>query len=106
MPRPAKKAFKPMRNTYEKPKADKGAPCVFFSWNEKKRATMAYHPAVSCNMNCDSCGFNPKEQERRLSTGAFKPAAVIDKFTDKNGKEKTKPALVKQLVFRKVETWE
>lgn len=105
MARPATKEFKPKKMNFEKAKLRKDAPCLFFQFDEEKGQTRPYHPAVSCNMNCADCGFNPAEKERRLKTGVFKPAAVIDTITDENGKTKQKPALVKQLTFRKEETW-
>lgn len=105
MARPITKAFKPKRLNFEKAKFKKDAPCLFFQFDEKKGETRPYHPAVNCDMNCASCGFNPTEQERRLATGVFKPAAVIDTIMDENGKATQKPALVKRLTFRKEEKW-
>ena len=105
MPRVPKKEFIPKRNTFDKLRAEKGAPCVFFEWDEKKQETKAYHPAVSCDMNCASCGFNPKEQERRLKTGVFKTAAVLDTDTHINGRVDYRAALVKQLTFKKGDNW-
>lgn len=107
MARTAKSEFKPKKNTFEKQKAEKGAPCVFFGWDEKKQETKAYHPPVNCDMNCKSCGFNPKEKDRRLQSGVMKQIAVIDRFDDpQTGKPTEKAAIVNQLTFRKEDNWE
>ena len=48
-------------------------------------------PAVDCDRNCDTCGWNPAEQKRRLEQGAIRtgPAIVIRVYaaeSDKRGK--------------------
>lgn len=59
-----------------KPGDDKraiNAPCGFEEWDERKRRTDIRYPSVDCDHFCQMCGWNPKEQERRLKTGKFVP---------------------------------
>lgn len=35
------------------------APCMFIRWDERKHADIEAYPAVSCDYNCDHCGWNP-----------------------------------------------
>ena len=49
------------------------APCAYEEYNKKKGDYIILYPDVDCNCHCESCGFNPAEQERRLETGEFKP---------------------------------
>ena len=55
----------------------KNKTCIFEGVEENgKKATMK--PAVNCNKKCESCGWNPEEQARRLKEGRFvKDATVV-----------------------------
>ena len=41
------------------------------TWDESKNGWRATPPAVDCSFWCDSCGWNPEEQKRRLDQGEF-----------------------------------
>ncbi len=60
------------------------APCVYIKWNEEKKRQETAYPSVNCGHQCESCGFNPAEQARRLETGKFvKRLARINVKTEK-----------------------
>lgn len=42
-------------------------------------------PAVVCNRSCESCGFNPYEQDRRISQGHFESRNVTHNLHDDDG---------------------
>ena len=42
------------------------APCMFYYYDERRDRTVDTYPAVSCKYNCNTCGFNPEVQARRL----------------------------------------
>lgn len=54
----------------ENPKAAINAPCGHYSVNRKNEPKLEY-PSVFCGLDCDYCGWNPKEQERRLKEGRW-----------------------------------
>lgn len=59
---------------------------------------------VSCDHNCDSCGWNPDEQKRRLGTGEFKPVHTRKGWDEETGwHEVVLPEGTRQLVFKKKE---
>ena len=70
-------------------------PCVFtvFRRGKMKKA----RPAVICDEFCDFCGFNPKEQARRLRCGRFRE--VAHKFNAETGKLVMLKPGTRQLVF-------
>lgn len=71
-----------------------------------KMGKMQKHLApVSCDHKCDSCGWNPDEQKRRLETGEFKPVHTRRGWDDETGNviEVTLPEGTRQLVFKKKE---
>ena len=76
------------------------APCVFMEVNMRKGAVENVYPAVQCYYLCDSCGWNPKERERRLSTGKWRQAGVRE--NPETGKIVCLPETVKQLCFKKL----
>lgn len=45
-------------------KAKLNAPCRYIDEDGKER-----YPAVDCAYVCESCGWNPAEQERRMKQG-------------------------------------
>ena len=55
---------------WEKELNEIDAPCWFQAKDAEGNIVTAY-PPISCNRNCDSCGWNPKEQKRRIETGQF-----------------------------------
>lgn len=57
----------------DKQKAEMQAPCLFWEWNPQKAKADVCYPQVNCNMNCKNCGWNPEEQNRRLSEGKMQP---------------------------------
>lgn len=46
-------------------------PCSRMAWNEVKQRDEMQRASVICNYRCDFCGFNPKEQKRRMREGRF-----------------------------------
>lgn len=46
------------------------APCGYLGVNRKGEPERKY-PGVDCYYDCDSCGWNPKEAERRMKTGKW-----------------------------------
>lgn len=42
-------------------------------------------PAVVCKRSCESCGFNPYEQERRIENGKFEIHTVTHHLHDDDG---------------------
>ena len=51
------------------PKREMKAPCRF-TYSGEKTMNDSY-PDVNCSYNCESCGWNPEEQKRRLKKGHF-----------------------------------
>ena len=59
-------------------------------------------PGVMCNGACESCGFNPFEQKRRLKQGHFERGYVRHVLHNENGKPvHTAKNLCKKLIFKK-----
>lgn len=46
-------------------------PCAYLSYNEVNKRDELRAPSVDCTMGCDSCGWNPREAERRMKTGVW-----------------------------------
>lgn len=57
-----------MISEQDKKKIRMGTPCVFTYTTRSKQVHRAV-PLVDCDMKCDTCGWNPAEQQRRLETG-------------------------------------
>lgn len=59
-------------------------------------------PGVMCNGACESCGFNPFEQKRRLETGHFEMTYMRHVLHNDNNKPiHTARNLCKRLIFTK-----
>lgn len=59
-------------------------------------------PGINCNYACESCGFNPKEQKRRLSKGHFEKVLVLHILHNASGKPiHTVTKTCDRLVFKK-----
>lgn len=59
-------------------------------------------PGVICSYACESCGFNPSEQKRRLKTGRFEMAYMRNILhNDKDKPIHTARNLCKRLIFKK-----
>lgn len=58
-------------NDFDRRKIATNAPCVFTYTTRSKQVHRAV-PLVDCDMNCATCGWNPAEKERRLSSGLKK----------------------------------
>ena len=54
-----------MISTYEI-KLPMSEPCAFTTYTGRKVL-----PAVDCDHNCESCGWNPAEARRRMETGVW-----------------------------------
>ncbi len=48
---------------------DEGAPCRYLGWNEVTGKEQMFFPTVTCDHDCEHCGWNPDEQVRRMRTG-------------------------------------
>lgn len=72
---------------------------------DKLGVSRKYIAGVNCAKNCDSCGWNPREQKRRLETGEFKPVHTRRGWDEDTGTavEVTLPEGTRQLVFKKKE---
>ena len=46
-------------------------PCVYLSYNKDKARWEETAPAIDCGFRCEGCGFDPKEQKRRMETGGW-----------------------------------
>lgn len=42
-------------------------PCVYTAWNEVKHRDTEFYPAVSCDCECDKCGWNPAVAAVRIA---------------------------------------
>lgn len=58
-------------------KRRRGVPCLAMVWNEKKQCDELCAPAVDCGMDCDTCGFNPYEAERRFQEGHYEQRGKV-----------------------------
>lgn len=67
-------------------KVTENRPCLFLEWSKSKGRWEPCAPAVDCSFDCQGCGFDPAEKERRLETGEW--------VFDENG--------VKHLLFKSV----
>ena len=76
------------------------APCVYFEVNMRKGSCDNAYPSVQCIYQCDSCGWNPKEKERRMKTGKWKQAGVRE--NPETGEIVFLSENVKQLCFSKL----
>ena len=47
----------------------KPAPCLYLRFNERKQKDELIYPSVNCDHDCEHCGWNPDEHERRIRTG-------------------------------------
>ena len=57
---------------------------------------------VICNYACESCGFNPSEQKRRLETGRFEMCYMRHVLhNDRDKPIHTAKNLCKRLIFKK-----
>ena len=72
---------------------------------DKMGVTKKYLAGVMCDKNCETCGWNPAEQKRRLETGVFMPVHTRRGYDEDTGNivEITLPEGTKQLVFYKKE---
>ena len=62
-----------MLETHDVRKAEKRAPCGYQK-PDRKGEMQTHYPAINCGLECDSCGWNPTEKERRFATGEMLPA--------------------------------
>lgn len=85
-------------------KAEKKAPCGYQK-PDRKGQMQTHYPAVDCTCDCDGCGWNPAEKERRFATGEMLPAEKrIGYDVDKGCLVEVKlPEGTKQLVFKRRE---
>lgn len=60
------------------PKKPPLAVCRFLLDEDGKEKLIA--PGVNCSLNCDTCGWNPEEQERRLTQGRMETNDGITKL--------------------------
>ena len=59
-------------------------------------------PGVMCNCACESCGFNPWEQKRRLETGHFEIEYMRHVLhNDRDKPIHTARNLCRRLIFKK-----
>lgn len=42
------------------------APCMFIRWDERKQTDVEVYPAVTCEYQCNSCGWNPEVAAERI----------------------------------------
>ncbi|HJJ80007.1 MAG TPA: hypothetical protein O0X74_04455 [Methanocorpusculum sp.] len=49
------------------------APCAIAVFDKKKKKEVIVFPSVDCGYNCETCGWNPCEKERRLRDGVWQP---------------------------------
>ncbi len=56
------------------------APCVVIGENKEKSV-----PCVDCLWNCEYCGWNPRERERRLKEGRWVHGKLIFERRKFNG---------------------
>lgn len=49
------------------------APCAIAVYDKKKKKEVIVFPSVDCEYNCETCGWNPCEKERRLRDGVWQP---------------------------------
>ena len=61
-----------------------GKPCGFIYENDGKEIADSY-PAISCSYVCERCGWNPKEQKRRLEEGRFEKRVKTLELHDDSG---------------------
>ena len=47
------------------------APCGYMTFNKTLGKYKMLFASVRCNYKCETCGFNPEEQRRRLNEGHF-----------------------------------
>ena len=82
---------------YRRPK-----PCDFIVRQEDGTEKIV-HPAVDCDKHCETCGWNPEEQTRRLEQGSIRSGqiAVIRIYSGEND-NRGKPKIfrgLRSLVF-------
>lgn len=65
----------------------RGAPCTYQHYSEIRKRMEILTPAVDCSMDCDTCGFNPWEQSRRLEEGHFVKRGRVKKLIFKPYKD-------------------
>lgn len=70
-----------------------------------RHGVMKKHLApIECDKKCAGCGWNPKEQARRLATGEFKPVHTRRGWSEEEGwHDVVLPEGTRQLVFKKKE---
>ena len=52
-------------------KRRRNVPCLFLKKRFNAKSDELYPPAVDCSMDCEGCGFDPSEKQRRLETGKW-----------------------------------
>ena len=72
-----------MMNRSKKQEID--APCGTPYWNDKHGKTEKSFPNVACGYNCNDCGWNPAERERRMTEGEFRMIEKTHDFHDDDG---------------------
>ena len=72
---------------------------------DKMGVSRKHLAAVNCDKKCDTCGWNPEEQKRRIETGSFKPVHTRRGWDEDTGNviEVTLQEGTRQLVFAKKE---
>lgn len=78
-----------------------GAPCVYYSKDEKTGKMEKYFPSVDCGLKCENCGWNPYENERRWREGSM--VETIARKNAETGELVELPAGTRRLVFPKKE---
>jgi len=76
-----------------------GAACGYLKKDKKTGKVDRNFPCVDCSFQCKSCGWNPKEQKRRLEEGRFEPA--LTRRNSETEQEIPLPVGTKRLVFPK-----
>ena len=77
-------------------------PCEYIVRKEDGTEKLV-RPCVDCDKHCETCGWNPEEQQRRLELGIIRtgPAVVIRIYSGENdnrGKRRTVKGL-RSLIF-------
>lgn len=84
-----------MQNT----KAQTNAPCGYLTTVDGESKTG--YPDIACSRKCESCGWNPKEQARRLASGRWGEIGV--RLNIESGEIVKVPEGTRKLFFKGVE---
>ena len=59
-----------------------GAPCGSMVFNKTSGKYKMLFASVRCNYKCETCGFNPEEQRRRLNEGHYVTETITHELHD------------------------